>query len=332
MATKVLVLYNEPQSAADHAEAASEHAVVDHARSQAAVLNKAGYAVELLGLNPDPAFLWHELQRRRPDVILNLYEGTLDDPETETYVAGLLQWSGIPYTGCTVPTLTLTRAKHQTKRVLKTAGLPTADFMVVDREPAPCTLEWPVFVKPATQDASVGIGRESICRNPQQLDDRVRYLLSKYPGPVLVERFLPGREIHVAVTALPEVRSLPPAEVAFAPGNADILTYDAKWDPSSPDYHATPMRFGIELAKDLAAELGRVAVEAFRVLGARDYARVDFRLGDGDRPFILELNPNPEIGVDTCFGRILESAGTTFEVFLARLIEHAKTRGGQARV
>jgi D-alanine-D-alanine ligase len=160
-----------------------------------------------------------------------------------------------------------------------------------------------------------------------QLEGRVRWLRERFPGPVLVERFLPGREIHVAVTALPDVTALPPAEVAFAPGHAGILTYDAKWSPASADYLATPMRFGVSLPAALAQEMSAIARSAFGVLGARDYARVDFRLDAEGRPFILELNPNPEIGPDSCFGRILESAGTTFDAFLDRLIEQARRRG-----
>ena len=326
--TRVLVLHNEPQSSPSDPAAASEHAIVAHAAAHAEALVRLGYEADVLSLRPDPAFLWHELKRRGPDVVLNLYEGTLDDPETETYVAGLLQWSGIPFTGCPVPALTLARSKPNSKRVLKAAGLPTADFRVLleSDSPAGCTIPFPVFVKPAEQDASVGIDRGSICRDAGELERRVRRLRETLPGPLLVERYLPGREIHVAVTALPHVTSLPPAEVAFAPGQAGILTYDAKWTPTSADYLATPMRFGIELPAKLAAELAGVARSAFVVLGARDYARVDFRLDAEGRPFVLELNPNPEIGPDSCFGRILESAGIAFDAFLGRLIEHARGR------
>jgi D-alanine-D-alanine ligase len=327
--TRVLVLHNAPQSLPTDPAAASEHAIVAHAAAHAEALGRLGHRSEILSLGPNPAFLWHELKRRGPEVVLNLYEGTLDDPETETYVAGLLQWSGIPFTGCPVPALTLARSKPNSKRVLQAAGLPTADFRVLDDGvlPKPWTMPFPVFVKPAEQDASVGIDPGSVCRDADELESRVRWLRERLPGAVLVERFLPGREIHVAVTALPELVALPAAEVAFAPGHAGILTYDAKWTPASPDYLATPMRFGVELSEALAKELATIARSAFVVLGARDYARVDFRLDAEGRPFVLELNPNPEIGPDSCFGRILESAGTTFDAFLDRLIEQALRRG-----
>src|SRR4051794_1680896 len=146
---RVLVLYNQPLLPKEHPEAESEHMVVEIAEAQTRILQEAGYAARLFGLGRDPTALWTELRRERPDVVLNLYEGTLDDAETESYVAGLLQWSGIPFTGSTVPTLVLARAKHTSKRILKGAGLPTADFFVVDGEGVPrCDLAWPVFVKP----------------------------------------------------------------------------------------------------------------------------------------------------------------------------------------
>src|SRR5436305_616678 len=150
---EVLVLYNRPLLPKGHPEAESEHMVVEIAEFQAKLLQKEGFSARLFGLGPDPAALWAELRERRPDVVLNLYEGTLDDTETESYVTGLLQWSGVPFTGCPMPALTLARAKHTAKRVLRGAGLPTADFLVVEDDPAPtCPLPWPVIVKPATQD------------------------------------------------------------------------------------------------------------------------------------------------------------------------------------
>ena len=85
--TRVLVLHNEPQSLPTDPAAASEHAIVAHAAAHAEALGRLGHRAEILSLGPDPAFLWHELKRRGPEVVLNLYEGTLDDPETETYVA-----------------------------------------------------------------------------------------------------------------------------------------------------------------------------------------------------------------------------------------------------
>ena len=108
-----------------------------------------------------------------------------------------------------------------TKYLLKGAGLPTADFFVVDRLPMPeCRLTYPVFVKPAEMDASVGVDQESVCVDAAALEKRVRYLLETYGAPVLVEEFIDGRELHVAIAELPDLHAMPPSETSYR-GAAD---------------------------------------------------------------------------------------------------------------
>lgn len=330
MARRVMVLFNRPQSNADHPSAASEHMVVEIAEFLAEELSAMGDDAFAFALPPDPTALWSALRERRPDVVVNLYEGTLDDPETESYVAGLLHWSGVPFTGCPLPCLTLARAKQVTKRVLKGAGLPTAEFVVVESDAIPeWHGRWPVFVKPALQDASVGISAASRCDTPEAMRIQVRALLDRFGPPVLVEEYVDGREIVVALTALPELRWHPPAEILF-PAGAKFLTYDAKWARDSADYQTTPPVYPADIPSALAERLGELAMAAFRVLGARDYARVDFRVDAQNNPYILELNPNPEISDDACFGLILQSGGVSFRSFLASLVDVAARRGPRA--
>src|SRR5262249_22853829 len=149
----------------DHPDAASEHSVVEIAQNATKILEQdGGFRTTLFPFKQDPRHLWSELKRRKPDVVFNLFEGNPDQPETEAYVAGLLQWKGIPFTGSPMRTLALARAKHLTKQLLRGAGLPTADFFLVSSLPViNCPLEWPVIVKPAQQDASVGLAQNSVC-------------------------------------------------------------------------------------------------------------------------------------------------------------------------
>ena len=274
--------------------------------------------------------MWNELQRLKPDVIFNLFEGNLSDTETESYVAGLLQWSGIPFTGSPFRTLTLARAKHLTKQLLRGAGLPTADFFVVEELPvAPCDLNWPVIVKPATQDASVGLDQDSVVTNQYQLEQRVAYILETYGPPVLVEEYIQGREINVAVTEIPEFMSLPPAEILFdkvRPGSWPILTYAGKWCPGTEAYDLTPPDYPAKISARLAERLGELARRAYRLLGCRDYARVDFRVKPPGKPYILEVNPNPEISATAGFAGCLGSAGIRHQDFIRQLIQHALVR------
>src|SRR5437016_3474105 len=111
----VLILHNHPLLPDDHPESASEHTIVEIADAMTVILQDAGFRVRRLGLEQHPAALWTELHRRRPDVVFNLFEGNLNDTETESYVAGLLQWSGVPFTGSPHSTLTIARDKHLTK-------------------------------------------------------------------------------------------------------------------------------------------------------------------------------------------------------------------------
>jgi D-alanine-D-alanine ligase len=327
----VLVLYNHPLLPRDHPDADSEHSVVEIALNMAEILEAdGGFRTTLLGLKQDPSTLWGELRRRKPAVVFNLFEGNVDNTDTESYVAGLLQWHGVPFTGSPMHALSLARAKHLAKPLLRGAGLPTADFMVVNDLPAPaCNLEWPVIVKPAQQDASVGLDQESVCTNQLQLDQRVQYIFETYGAPVLVEEFIHGREFNVALVELPELQYLPPAEIVFPaerPGFWPILTYDGKWKPGSADYEITPPKFPAEISPRAAERLGTIAVQAYRLLGCKDYARVDFRMKPNGKPYILEVNPNPEISDDAGFAGCLKSANIGYEEFTVRLIRHALDR------
>jgi D-alanine-D-alanine ligase len=325
----VLLLYNQPLLPADHPDFDSEHTVLEVVASMTEILQDAGFRIRRFGLEQDPSVLWTELRRRRPDVVFNLFEGNLDNTETESYVAGLLQWSGVAFTGSLMPTLSLARDKQRTKLLLRGAGVPTAPFFAVDHLPVPeCTLEWPVIAKPARQDASVGMAQESVCTDQRQLEARVRFLLETY-GPVLVEEYIPGREFNVALVELPELQHLPPAEIVFReeqPGVWPILTYNGKWKPGTPEYDTTPPQFPADVTTAVARKLGRLAMKAYRLLGCRDYARVDMRMTPAGRAFVLEVNPNPEISPTAGFAGCLGSKPMRHRDFVVRLVEHALNR------
>jgi D-alanine-D-alanine ligase len=327
---RVLILYNEPVLSESHPDADSEHEILYTVEEVAKALREVGHDVRLLGVQRDPATLLTGIRQHRPDVVFNLFEGLADRNETEAYVAGLLEWLEIPYTGCPFQTLCLARTKNVAKRLLRGAGLPTPDFFVVDELPAPpCSLPWPVIVKPATQDASVGLDQGSVVTDPQRLEERIAYLLENYGPPVLVEEFIRGREFNVGLIETPELRVLPISEILFvekAPDYWPIVTYDAKWKPGTRDYEATPPRYPAEVAPRLREKVEELARQAFRLLGCRDYARVDFRVR-GSKPYILEVNPNPDFSPMAGLAGGLASAGLTHAQFAAELVRLALARG-----
>jgi D-alanine-D-alanine ligase len=333
---RVLILYNEPVLAADHRDADSEHEILYTADAVQRTLQGAGYEVSRLGVSYEPDVLLAELRRQQPDVVFNLYEGTATHGQTEAYAAGLLEWFGVPFTGCPSHSLALAKMKHLAKHLLRSAGLPTAEFFVVeDLALPPCPLAWPVIVKPATQDASVGLDQGSVVTDQEKLLHRCAYLLQEYGPPVLVEQFIDGREFCLGVIETPQLITLPVSEIKFIekrPGFWPIVTYDAKWKPGTEDYEATPPLYPTQVTPKLGLKLAELAIKAFRQLGCRDYARVDFRVRPNGRPYILEVNPNPDFSPDAGLSAGLTSAGLSHAQFTLQMVENALARAGKSMV
>jgi D-alanine-D-alanine ligase len=333
----VLVLYNNPVLPIDHPEAGSEHDILDTMADTVKVLVAAGFQVRQLAIDFDPQPLLEALRERRPDAVFNLFEGVPTRPGSEVAVASLLEWLNLPFTGCPALALALGQDKIRTKHLLTAAGLPTPRYRVVEELPVPLwDGGWPAIVKPALQDASVGIDQGSVVTSRGQLQDRVEYVLAKYGPPVLVEEFIGGREFHV--NALEDFDSgphrpivvLPPAEIAFHDTNADrwpIYTFTAKWDEASDEYKACPLVAPVQLPADQTARLADLATRSFRLLGCRDYARIDLRMDSTGDFRILEVNPNPYLN-SLALVRGLEATGRTHEQFLVGLTLNALARGG----
>jgi D-alanine-D-alanine ligase len=328
---RVLVLYNEPVLPADHPDADSEHEILYTVDIVTKTLIQAGFEVTRLGASHNPEVLVDGLRAQRPDVVFNLFEGTADGGHNEAYVAGLLEWMNIPFTGSPFQALCMARNKHLTKRLLQGADIPTPEFFVVEELPIPeCPLEWPVIVKPATEDASVGLDQGSVVTDQQSLQQRIAQLLNNYGPPILVEQYIQGRELNIALIESPKLKVLPISEILFVdktPGYWPIVTYDAKWKPGTRDYEATPPRYPAEVSPKLAEKLEAIACDAFNLLGCRDYARVDFRVRPPGRPYVLEVNPNPDFSPTAGLTGGLTAAGITHSTFTVDLIHAALARG-----
>ncbi|MFO0845899.1 MAG: hypothetical protein U0797_26540 [Gemmataceae bacterium] len=331
---RVLVLHNEPILPESHPDYVSEIEVMDNVEAVGEVLTQAGFEVATAGVASEAQELIDVVRTNRPDAIVNLFEGCAADNATEMYAAGVLEWLGVPYTGCPFHTLVMARSKHLAKRLFLAEGLPTAPFLVVEPGQGPlaeCPLRFPVIVKPAQQDASVGVEQGSVASDLAGLNRRLAFVLEQFNGPVLVEEFIFGRELTVALVEMPDLRLLPGTEVVFPDGGPDywpILSYDAKWTKGSAEFETTDYHFKAELTEGLARKIDECARRAFRVLGCRDYARVDFRIRD-DQPYILELNPNPDFAPDRAMSNNLWAAGLTHAEFTVQLVRNALARGAK---
>ena len=332
---RVLIAYNEPTLPQDSPDRQSEAGVLESVTSVGEALARRGHRVDRLAIRSLDQLVQHVGELSMVDVVFNLFEGFGGVGRGESEVAGLFELAGRPITGSPLACLAMTRDKPRTKWLLAGAGVPTAPFVLV---PAVGELDLtsldtllaggPLFVKPAHEDGSLGIGPESIVTDGAALARQVEFVRHRY-GAVLVERFIVGREFNAAIVDFGQPELLPLAEIEFCGHQRSgwqIVTYDAKWAADSEADRTTPSRCPAQLDTQTAARIGHVALDAFRLCGCRGYARVDMRMDAGGNVYVLEVNANPDIGPDTGFRKALGAAGITFDDFVERLTRSAIER------
>ena len=279
------------------------------------------------------------LRQARPDIVFNIAEG-FHGVNREAHVPAICEFYGIPYSGSDPFTLTLCLDKARAKETLAFHGIPTPKFLLVEkladlyRVAEKLTL--PLFVKPVHEGSSKGITDSNLCRDREQLFRQTEFLLENYRQPVLVEEFLPGKEFTCAVLGNgDEATVLPLVAMNFESlpeGALPIYSFDAKfvWDrPENPlDIFQCPAR----ITRELQASIERVTLDAFRVLGCRDWARIDVRLDADGKPNVLEVNPLPGILPDpadnSCLPKAARAAGIGYEELIQNCLKYAAARQG----
>ena len=257
--------------------------------------------------------LMDTVRKFKPDICFNICEGHFGDAR-EAQVPAILEMLRIPYTGSKVLTMSLSLDKPMTKRVLTYHDLPTPPFQSIERvdEPLADDMKYPMFVKPSREGTGMGVSSKSIVNNEEELREQVGYILEKYKQTALVEHYIEGREVTVGLVGnligpvgrrLPVdegapriqagVRFLPPMEVDLQPFEDSDVVYSnrLKVDLADQLNYLCPA----PLDDDLVDDLNWYTAAVFRVTGALDVSRVDFRLDmhDNYKPYILEINPLP---------------------------------------
>lgn len=273
------------------------------------------------------------LRKVKPDVLFNICEGFGSDNRGEIYVAALLEQTGIPYTGSDFYSLTLCMDKGRTKEILGFHEIPGPAFQVFNKPDDELRqgLSFPLMVKPMREDASLGIGPESVVQDGFSLRKRVAYVLETFAQPALVEEYIEGRELNVSIIGNGEnLEVLPISEILFniPAGRPRIVDYDAKWVKTSPMYGGTEALCPAPLSDRDRKRVADTALNAYRVMGVKDYGRVDIRLKEG-KPYVIEVNPNPGKYVDTGFIRSARAAGYGFDEIMKKILDLTLIRCGR---
>ncbi len=294
-------------------------------------LDSLGYRVKSQEMNGDLVPLIDQILSFGADLVFNLCEEFRGQARMEMHIAALLELLNIPFTGSSALVLGLSQDKGKTKSLLAQHGIPTPAYEVVPvgESPEATRLSFPLIIKPLCEDASLGIGNDALVRDLPSLRHQVEKVHSLYHQPALVEEYIDGRELNVSILGNETLQLLPISEIDFStlpPGIPKICGYEAKWVESSEEFHHTIPLCPAFLPPEIEERTRTAAVRAYRVMGCRDYARVDIRLSRENIPFVLEINANPDISPDAGMTRSAKAGTIPYSELIGRIVDLAWAR------
>jgi len=302
-------------------ERLADQEIIEVAQAAKSGLELNGYRVDLVDLKP-----MEIASLKKYDWVFNLVETIFGFPLADFEVAEQLELFGIPFTGSTAKTLKSCLNKSITKGVLIKSHISTPAFEVVEPGFLPRkAVKYPVIVKPVREDGCVGITGESRVMTDGDLEKQIQRIHQVYQQAALVEEFIDGRDITVSILGNgDDAVVLPISEIIYTnQSKPNHLTFDANWVSGSPEYLASKSQCPSVLAPDVEKRIKALALHSYRIMGCRDYARVDFRLRN-ETPFVLEVNPNPCINPDGAgFVNSARCAGYPYPSLVTRILEQA---------
>ena len=261
-------------------------------------------------------------EARRCELVFNLCEGVHGFSQWEEHVVAALEFAGVPVTGCGPWTIAACRRKATANAILAQAGAPIPPWTLAQGNKVSDDFPLPAIVKPAAEDASAGLDRGSVVTDRKALRAKIA-MMSEQFDEVLVQQYIPGREFNIGFVGN---RVLPVAEIDFTgmpEGTWPILTYAAKWHTGSAEDLGSVPVCPAPVSQRLADRLVRVAELAWRTMQGKGYGRVDIRVDDTGRPWVLEVNPNPDLNDDAGLSRMAFAAGWDYPELIRRIAEVA---------
>jgi D-alanine-D-alanine ligase len=293
-------------------------------------LKKAGHNPVFLRLDGTQASLL-ELAQSETDMVFNLVESFGGDDGQDTNVAGYLELLGRPFTGAGSSGLYLAQDKALAKKIFTFHGIHTPYFTTVYRGRLEHShdIHFPVIVKPAREDGSIGIHFGAVCGSIKELMERIDYIHAEFDTPALIEEYIEGRELYVGVLGNDQPEALPVVELDLSKlpeGTPKIAGAEVKWEEDTEAYKQTKPFFPEDLAEEVVTKLHETAVQAFQALQLRDYGRIDFRLASDGTVHVLEVNPNPYLLPSAEFSMAARKSGRSYTDLVGELVELAMAR------
>jgi D-alanine-D-alanine ligase len=289
-------------------------------------LRAMGHEVRALGVLDSLTELRGAIADWKPDLAFNLLEEFDGIVTYDQHVVAFLELMRQPYTGCNPRGLLLSRDKPLSKQLLSYHRIPTPQFAVLRRGVKlrmPRRLRYPLFVKSATEDASLGIAQASVVEDDAKLRERVAFVHEQVGSDALVEEYVEGRELYVGVLGNDRLTRLPVWEMLFGSmpdKQPAIATRKVKWDRKYQQKYGITTQAAQDLAPAVVSQLDRMSRRIYRTLGLSGYARMDFRVTPAGQAYVLEANANPNLSQSEDFAQSALSSGVGYDELLARLM------------
>jgi D-alanine-D-alanine ligase len=288
-------------------------------------LRDMGHDVRIVGVHDDLTVIRGAVEEWKPHIAFNMLEGFHEVGAFDHNVVSYLELLRVPYTGCNPRGLMLARDKALSKTLMSYHRVPVPEFMVVHvgrKVRRPKRLQFPLFVKSLTQEASIGISQASVVEDDDKLQERVKFIHTSIGTDAIVERYIDGRELYVGILGNQRLQVFPVWELHMTKMPEDahrIATERVKWS------YKYQTKYGIkseaaQLPPETALRLQHLARRVYRTLDLSGYARIDLRMEESGKVYVLEANPNPQLSWGEEFSEGAEGAGLSYEAMLQRIL------------
>ncbi|MCA9127164.1 MAG: hypothetical protein KDB22_08760 [Planctomycetales bacterium] len=287
-------------------------------------LREMGHQVEVLGLSDDLTPIRESIRRRKPHVAFNLLEEFHGVVTYDQAIVSYLELMRQPYTGCNPRGMLISKDKALSKKIFSFHRIPSPRFTVFPlgrKVVRPKKLHFPIFVKSVIDDASLGISQASVVYDDRELAERVTFVHEHTLADALAEEYVDGRELYVGIVGNDRLQTLPIWELHFTKSEVPLIaTRKVKWDRNYQEKLGVKTELAQGLAPEIEKQVTRICRRVYKALDLSGYARMDLRMGQDGKVYVLEANANPNLAFGEDFAESAEKAGLSYEDLLSKII------------
>ena len=285
-------------------------------------IESCGFKVKRIG---NAASLLEKIGHLGVDIVFNISEG-ISGRNRESQVPVLLEMAGIPFVGADALTLGLTLDKIMAKKIFIAEGIPTPKFFEVKScEELLSTdhCKFPLIIKPRFEGSSKGLTENSRVETKEELKKQVEYIISTYKQPALIEEFISGQEFTVAIVGNDPPEVMPAVQIKID-GRLNLNNKFYTFARISSDRleYICPAR----ISQDLKRKLANLSLKTYRCVECQDFGRVDFRVDNEGKAYVLEINPLPSLSTEDVFMLVAKTIGITYEEIIGKILNSALKR------